>query len=394
MRELLFVTHSADLSEGMARRIFNTARILKKNRYRVIGLFEKRAPGADRLAEAFDELHYADPTDPAMSVKELRTRGLRVAFVHESEDPRLLAALLHEKFRLITFIHNHDWCCPTRYKSYGLIGGNCTIPFSPNLCAICALFSGTKKKRPVKLQRELMTVIKRSRRFLVMSEFMAEELKRNGFKQQRITKLYPPVLGDGAPCNAASAHDGIPEILFVGRLIAAKGPDLLLEAARRIDRPFRLRFVGGGPLESALRKKTAAYGLGEKVFFEGAAENPDIFLERAAIVAVPSRWPEPYAMIGIEAFAHHLPVVAFTGGGIGEWLIHNYNGLLAKPDDPDDLAACLTALLDDPAKREQFGRNGHAFVDAHCTEKRFVAQFDRIYDDVHVAAKTIPADRS
>ncbi len=393
MKPLLFVTKSADLSESMGRRIFNTARILKKNRYRIVGLFERRGAEAERFSEVFDELHFINPADPTAAVKELRARGLAVAFVHESEEPRLLEALIAEKFRLITFIHNHDWHCPTHHKRYPLIGRNCSTPFSPAACSVCALLSPGAKNRPIPRQRELMQLIKRSRQFIVMSEFMAEELRRNGFKQQRIVKLYPPVVGT-TPHGPAPDRGDIPEILFVGRLAAAKGPDLLIEAARLIDRPFRLRIVGSGPLEADLRKKVKDYGLTDKVIFEGAVENSYLFIERADIIAVPSRWPEPFAMVGIEAFAHGRPVVGFATGGIGEWLLHNFNGLLAGPDDAVDLAACLTTLLDDPEKRAQFGRNGLSFVETHCTEERFVAQFNRIYDDVHVTDKTIPADRS
>ncbi|HOW50779.1 MAG TPA: glycosyltransferase family 4 protein [bacterium] len=393
MKHLLFVTRSADLSESMGRRIFNTARILRKNRYRIVGLFEQRGRTDDRFAEAFDQMHYIDPIDPATAVKELKSQGFSVAFVHEAAEPRLLAALLAEKFKLITFIHNHDWYCPTRHKRYPLIDRTCTIPFSPVACSLCSLFTGGGRSRPIARHRELMTLVKRSRRFLVMSEFMAGQLRKNGFKQQRIEKLYPPVVGDATPSGAAPDRGDLTEILFVGRLIAAKGPDLLLDAARLIDRPFRLRFIGTGPLEADLKKKARGYGLGDKILFEGAVENADLFLERADIVAVPSRWPEPFAMVGIEAFAHGRPVVGFSIGGIGEWLIHQFNGLLAKPGDTADLAARLTELIDDPAKREQFGRNGMTFVETHCTEERFVAQFNRIYDDVHVIEKTIPADR-
>jgi len=393
MKPLLFVTRCADLSENMGRRIFNTARILKKNRYRIVGLFERRGTASERFSEVFDEMHFIDPADPTAAVKMLKAQGLKVAFVHESDEPRLLAALITENFRLITFIHNHDWICPTHHKRYGVIDRNCTRPFSSAACSICSLLTPGTKNRPIPQQRELLTQVKRSRQFIVMSEFMADELRRNGFKQQRIVKLYPPVVGTQTPHGAAPDRGDVPEILFVGRLIAAKGPDLLLDAARLIDRPFRLRFVGTGPLEATLKKKAAAYGLSGKVVFEGAVENSYLFIERADIVAVPSRWPEPFAMVGIEAFAHGRPVVGFSIGGISEWLLHNFNGLLAKPGDARDLAACLTTLLDDPQKRSQFGQNGMSFVETHCTEERFVTQFDRIYDDVHVLVKSLPADK-
>ena len=49
---------------------------------------------------------------------------------------------------------------------------------------------------------------------------------------------------------------------------------------------------------------------------------------RASLVAIPSLWPEPFGLVGLEAAQFGVPAVAFDVGGIGEWLTDGGNGIL------------------------------------------------------------------
>jgi len=62
---------------------------------------------------------------------------------------------------------------------------------------------------------------------------------------------------------------------------------------------------------------------------------------------VPSRWPEPFGMVGVEAALRGVPSIAFGVGGIPEWLIDGVSGRLV-PEGPrsierfgDAIAECL-----------------------------------------------------
>jgi glycosyltransferase involved in cell wall biosynthesis len=78
---------------------------------------------------------------------------------------------------------------------------------------------------------------------------------------------------------------------------------------------------------------------------------------RAVLVAVPSLWPEPFGLVGLDAAALGRPAIAFDVGGIGEWLTDGVNGKLVEPAAGEEgLASALAALLGNPGERERMGR--------------------------------------
>jgi glycosyltransferase involved in cell wall biosynthesis len=72
-------------------------------------------------------------------------------------------------------------------------------------------------------------------------------------------------------------------------------------------------------------------------------------MERADVLAVPSLWPEPFGIVGIEAAAYGLPSVGFATGGIPSWLRPGVSGELAPvPPTVQGLADALARALRDP----------------------------------------------
>jgi glycosyltransferase involved in cell wall biosynthesis len=133
-------------------------------------------------------------------------------------------------------------------------------------------------------------------------------------------------------------------LLAVGLLYEAKGFDVLLAALARLPAE-RLRIVGDGPLRGALEAEAARLGVAERVEFHGLAPKPEVaeLMRRARLVAVPSRF-ETSAVVAIEALATGTPVVATAVGALPE-LLAGGGGLLARPGDPQDLAAKVQEAL-------------------------------------------------
>ena len=152
-------------------------------------------------------------------------------------------------------------------------------------------------------------------------------------------------------------------IVFMGRAIADKGADTLLEAAALLDRPD-LEFVVVGshgfdpaaalsPFEERLRELAAR--VPGRVRFEPFVERHRLpaLLQDADILTVPSRWPDPCPLTVGEGMATGLPVVAARVGGIPEIL--GDAGVLFEPGAADELAAAIARLADDPDLRRERG---------------------------------------
>jgi glycosyltransferase involved in cell wall biosynthesis len=117
-------------------------------------------------------------------------------------------------------------------------------------------------------------------------------------------------------------------------MTAIKGGDILIRAAsyasRLLGTPVRLTFAGSGPVEQPWRELATA--LNVHATFHGwvAGHSRTALLRSASVIAVPSLWPEPFGLVGLEAAVHGVPAVAFDVGGIGEWLRDDVNGRLVR----------------------------------------------------------------
>jgi glycosyltransferase involved in cell wall biosynthesis len=98
-------------------------------------------------------------------------------------------------------------------------------------------------------------------------------------------------------------------------------------------------------------------------------------LEQTSALLLPSRWPEPFGIVGLEAFAHGRPVIASQVGGIPEWLDANA-GALVPPADPAALAAAIAAVL---PRAAELGRAGWERVARYSVESHLAA-LDAVYE--------------
>ena len=97
-----------------------------------------------------------------------------------------------------------------------------------------------------------------------------------------------------------------------------------------------------------------------RVEFAGwlSSKEKSALLTNSDLLVVPSLWPEPFGMVGLEACKHGVPVVAFDSGGVREWLQDGINGFLAPADPPTvpGLAAAVVKSLQNPATHAQLKR--------------------------------------
>lgn len=184
--------------------------------------------------------------------------------------------------------------------------------------------------------------------------------------------------------------DGILSVVFVGRTIPDKGPDVLVDAVVRLGRPdVRLDVVGGAgfapdapltPYEVDLRRRADASA--GTVRFRPFVERGALpaILGAADVAVVPSRWPDPCPLTVLEGMAAGAAVVASSMGGIPELL--GDAGLAVPADDPGALAAALAGLADDPGELRRRQAASRAQAEAR--------DWSRVHDElVHQLAGTV-----
>jgi glycosyltransferase involved in cell wall biosynthesis len=162
-------------------------------------------------------------------------------------------------------------------------------------------------------------------------------------------------------------------VLFAGRVVAPKGVAVLIRAARTVDAEFVV--CGDGWRLEEMRRLARRLRVDDRVHFEGwvSADTLADELAEATVVAMPSVWPEPFGLVGIEAGAAAKPAIASSTGGIRDWLEHGVNGLLVEPGDAHGLSDALNELLGDPERRKRMGAAGRRIVSERFSPERHLA---------------------
>ena len=152
-------------------------------------------------------------------------------------------------------------------------------------------------------------------------------------------------------------------LLFVGRLVPAKGVLFLLETISRVDGAI-LDIAGDGPQRRFLERQAASLGIGNRVRFLGYQSQGQVReLLRQVDVFVMASFAEGLPVVLIEAMAAGVPVVATRIAGIPELVDDGQNGLLVPPGHPTMAAAAVRQLLEDADLRNRFAIAGRAKVE-------------------------------
>lgn len=150
----------------------------------------------------------------------------------------------------------------------------------------------------------------------------------------------------------------VPVVLCVGRLVAAKGQAVLLEASGILWRSglaHKLRIVGSGPDEQALLHRVVDEGW-EHVTFTGAMAQDGVRNEFArADLFVLASFAEGVPVVLMEAMACSIPVISTRIAGIPELIEDGKNGILVSPGDAYGLARAMQGLIEDPDRRVALG---------------------------------------
>ena len=181
---------------------------------------------------------------------------------------------------------------------------------------------------------------------------------------------FPPPEAARAPRDGGDAAAPV-VLLSVGRLVAKKGYETLLDALARLPAGLAWRFehIGGGPLAAPLGARAEALGLAPRVAWHGAQPQQAVLAayRRADLFVLPSRLAADGDRDGLpnvlmEAQSQALACLSTRVSAIPELIRDGTTGVLVPPDDPAALAEALMRLIADPALRARLGAAGAARV--------------------------------
>ena len=177
-----------------------------------------------------------------------------------------------------------------------------------------------------------------------------------------VPQQYRASIDPGDVKRAYGIHPYAPLILFIGRLVYQKGPDLFIEALRKVchDRwDAKVIVAGDGGMRQYLQDRARDL----PVNFVGYIPDSEYIrlLNACDLVVIPSR-NEPFGLVLLEAWSAEKPVVACDVGGLSENIDTFVNGIKVQPE-PDSIAWGIGAMIDDPTTAQVRGRRGRAKVD-------------------------------
>jgi glycosyltransferase involved in cell wall biosynthesis len=186
--------------------------------------------------------------------------------------------------------------------------------------------------------------------------------------------LTPPSLNGRAPFLPVKEPGQI-FVGFAGRITAAKGWRVLLEAMHRLPGEFQVLLAGGGEEEEDLRAACAAGDLRGRARVLGVLEKENLwaFYRSLDVLVLPSvstpQWTEQFGSVMAEAMACGVPVIGSSSGAIPEVL--GGCGVVVPENDAAALAQAIRELADDPQRCKALADKGRQRFEEKFTIARY-----------------------
>ncbi|MFZ5949933.1 MAG: glycosyltransferase family 4 protein [Candidatus Rifleibacteriota bacterium] len=367
--KILLVNRICGYFGGVEQYVADVTKGLRQKGHEVFLAFgeisEKNAEKYSELfCESFQTAEMAkEPNDKASAFAEIFSKVKpEVIFAHKVENIDFLLKYQSE-IPLVAMIHDHDLCCPRHHKYFFWNRQICELPFGWHCFFDLAFLERNNCSRlkysfkniffafsEMKKYRQINTI-------LVGSRAMQKEMLQNGFADERVL-IQPPVIN--LPARDYTPPPDRPEILYAGQLIKGKGVDLLIDALGMVKNDFHLKVIGEGNAAPELRSMAKEKGLDNRIEFCGWIDREKLtdYYRNCRFTVVPSRWAEPFGMVGLEAMSFGRACIGFRVGGIPDWLEDGVTGFLVEPQNCRQMAEKIDILLSSHEKATTLGSNG------------------------------------
>jgi len=341
-----------------------------------------------------------DPNAPSRVVEAAEAFAPDVVHLHSIFDAGVVD-VLRARWPTVWTCHDHRSHCPNGDRRYPRSGGICSLAMGAacvrkSLTQGCVAGPRLRTLTELRNRERLFASLLRVDRIGAPSRCVAKLLATNGTPGSRVVQA--PLFTPFADTTLEESPDRSGErVLFVGRLVPQKGINDILWLGARLarDRPnASLQIAGDGPERGKVDSAAAA----GQVRPLGKLDRDALARAYAAanVVVVTPRWLDPFPVVGLEAGAFGLPVVAYALGGIGELVEDGRSGLLVPPGDREALWRAVERLLRDPGLAAEMGRHGREVVRVAFRPKIALAAAESLYEEARVArggVRSIPKPR-
>jgi glycosyltransferase involved in cell wall biosynthesis len=341
---------------------------------------------------------YHSPKLPSSEVSMGERLGAALSFepelihLHQLDDPDVVE-LMRRHAPVVVSAHGYTACPSGVY--YFRPGQECRRSHGPGCVPNLVIRGCAHMLDPRPLPRAYrragrgLQALKSADLTIAYSSSVERHLAANGVTRRRVVPLFSTMVA-----KSGSGHAARRRVVFAGRVVAAKGTSVLIRAARDVDGEFVI--CGDGWQLDAMRKLARRLGVQRRVHFKGWLPAQELAeeLANASVVVMPSLWPEPFGLVGIEALSAGRPVIASSTGGIGDWLQDGVSGLCVPPGDAPALARALNELLASPGRQQEMGIAGRETVATRFSVERHVAELLEAYGSARARWESAGARRS
>ncbi len=218
-------------------------------------------------------------------------------------------------------------------------------------------------------------------RRVVLTESQKDRLiSKYGEKDERI-RVIPNGVAE-SNCRQGSTRN---EIAFVGRLVDQKNPELFLEIVKclrekGINNPVAI--LGQGPLESKVRRMANQMKLDKNLHFRGAVSDvPKYLCDHVTILIAPSR-NEGLPVIGLEAMAARVLVVASSVPGWIDIIEDEIDGLIIKGSDAEIWSSRIISVMNNDAMKDSMVSLAASKVNERYLLRNMLQGYEDIYTDL------------
>ncbi|MFT4976541.1 MAG: glycosyltransferase involved in cell wall biosynthesis [Myxococcota bacterium] len=261
--------------------------------------------------------------------------------------------------RAIVTVQDHRVFCPGPGKTMP-DGSVCQGPMEEARCTAC--LPDADYRRAVLALTCARRDALRGARLVVLSQYMADELAAVGLPGAAVIPPWIPV-SEGARGPGAF-------FVLGGRLVSHKDSVRAWRAWDAAGRTLPLVIAGEGPLEAELEGTERRGWLGREAL--------QTLLSQARALLFPTRWQEPFGILGAEALACGTPVICVLSGGMTDWA---GEGCIHAESD-EEMVEAIRALAAAPGHAVALGAAGRAAIRARFAEAELSARLWTLYEEV------------